>query len=304
MTMIRIKEALGAYNKGDLVNWAASEAQTLIDNGVAEYAFDEYADARMAYALRRIEADYGHRVSVAEKAKQLFKFGRNPDLGTSYETVWEYGGDETLPTTNAIDSVSSSNNDDTESLVVEGHTVSGTGASAQYTFVVQTVTLTGQTRAALSTPLARCSRVYVNSANAVAGDVYVFENDTLTSGVPQTASKVHNLIKGTDGHTQSYKAATTFSNTDYFICTGGRCSVLKKTAGSVDVVLEVRTPGSVFRPVAGRIALSTTGTTAMQIDFNPYVIVPRNADVRVRAIGSTTGLEVDAAFDGYLAIVT
>lgn len=258
---------------------------------------------RVSYAENVIYSTYGDKVSVQTKAKSLLKFGRNADLGTSYETVWEYGGDETYCTTNAIDTVSSSDNSDTAVMYVEGHTVSGTGVDSQFTFVAQTVTLTGQTKALLTTPLARVSRAYVVSGT-LAGDFYVYEDDTLSSGVPTTASKVHITVEGlTFGHTQSYKAATTFSNTDYFICTGGYAGITKKTAGAADLVIEVRTPGGTFRPAGGRISLDSDGSSTVQVNFDPYVIVPKNADIRVRAIGSVSAIEVDASFQGYLAQV-
>jgi hypothetical protein len=246
---------------------------------------------------------YGDTVSVVEKKKTLFKFGRNTSVGTSYETVWEYGGDETYVTTNAIDTISSSDAADTAVIYVEGHTVSGTGTDSQFTFVSQTATLNGQNKVVLGTPLARVSRAYVQSGT-IAGDIYVYEDDTLSGGVPNTAANVHITIEGaTSGHTQTFKAATTFSNSDYFICTGGYAGVTKKTAAAVDCVLEVRTPGGVFRPAGGRIALKTDGTTTKEISFDPPVIVPKNADMRVRAVASTTGVEVDASFLGYLAAV-
>lgn len=246
---------------------------------------------------------YGDTVSVVAKKKTLLKFGRNAGVGTSYETVWEYGGDETYATTNAIDTISSSDAADTAVMYVEGHTVSGTGASSQFTFTTQTATLNGQNKVVLGTPLARVSRAYVQSGT-IAGDVYVYEDDTLSGGVPTTASKVHiNIDQTGAGHTQSFKAATTFSNSDYFICTGGYAALNKKTAATVDLVIEVRQPGGAFRPASGRISLKTDGTTTRDIAFKPYVIVPKNSDMRIRAIASTTGVEVDASFQGYLAAV-
>lgn len=256
------------------------------------------------YAARVIERQYGDRVSVWDNARQLLKFGRNDSLGTSMETVWEYGGDETYCTTNAIDSVSSSDAGDTATVMyIEGHTVTGTGSDALFTFVTQTVTLNGQTRVALSKPLARTSRAYVLSGS-LAGDFYAFENDTLTGGVPDTASKVHLTVTGaTTGHTQSFKAATTFSQSDYFICTSGYAAVNKKTSASVDFVMEVAAPGGVFRPAGGQVALQSGGQVTTQIMFRPYVIVPKNGDIRIRAVASTTGVAVDASFMGYLARV-
>lgn len=37
--------------------------------------------------------------------------------------------------------------------------------------------------------------------------------------------------------------------------------------------------------------------------FTPGLIIPKNADVRVRAIGSTNNLQVTSNFGGYLASV-
>lgn len=279
-----------------------------IDNGsVAIFDTDGNevsTDAKIRHAEREILNTYGDTVSVAAKKKSLLKFGRNASVGTSYETVWEYGGDETYVTTNAIDTVSSSSASDTATeMFVEGHTVSGTGTSSQFTFTTQTVTLNGQNKVLLTTPLARVSRAYVSSGTLV-GDFYVYEDDTLSSGVPTTASKVHMTVEGaTSGHTQSFKAATTFSNTDYAIVTSGYAAVNKKTSASVDFVIEVRQAGGVFRPAGGRISLQSGGQTTAQIQFDPYVIIPKNADVRIRAIASTTAVEVDASFQAYLAAV-
>lgn len=253
-------------------------------------------------AEQEVYSTYGDRVSTLAKRKSLLKFGRTDSLGTSWETVWTQGGDETYVTTNAIDTISSSSGSDTGGLAyIEGHTVSGTGADAQFTFVVQTVTLTGTTKATLSTPLARVSRVYNASSTTWVGDIYVYEDDTTTTpGVPDTASKIHMKVEA--GDNQSYKAATTFSNSDYFICTGGNASVNKKTAATVDFEMEVRRPGGLFLPVM-RLTAASTGLNTVSIRFDPYVIIPKNADVRVVAIGSTTGIEVNAAFQGHLASV-
>lgn len=275
---------------------------TAMDDFTRRETYVEHPFLRLAEI--EIYKTYGDVVSTEEKGKTLLKFGRNAGVGTSYETVWEYGGDETYCTTNAIDYVSSSSASDTATVMfVEGHTVSGTGADSKFTFVTQLVTLTGQTKAALTTPLARVSRAYVYSGT-LAGDFYVFEDDTLSAGVPQTASKVHITVEGaTSAHTQSFKAATTFSSTDYAIVTGGYAAVNKKTAANVDFVIEVRGPGGAFRPAGGRISLQSGGQTTAQIQFQPFVIIPKNADVRIRAVASTTAVEVDASFQAVLAKV-
>ena len=260
-------------------------------------------DYRLVQAMNEIRGSYNDVVDVVSKAKSLHKFGRNPDVSTSFETIWEYGGDETYVTTNAIDKLSSSATADTAvTVTIEGHTVSGTGTDSQFTFVIQTANVNGRNKVTLGTPLARVSRVYVSSGTLV-GDLYIYEDDTLTLGVPDTASKVHINVVGTGGNQQSFKAATTFSNTDYFICTGGWAAVNRNAAAiDADFELQVRTPGGVFRPAGARLSCASAGSSTVVISFDPFVIVPKNADIRVRAVASATS-ELHAQFSGYLAQV-
>jgi hypothetical protein len=251
------------------------------------------------HAIDVIAGTYGDRVSVDAKKKDLLKFGFNPDVDTSYETVWTTGGDETYLTTNGIDSISSSNNSDTTTVTIEYHTVSGTGVDQQFTFGTQTVALTGQTRKALTTACARVSRLYVADGGAAfAGDVYVYENTALSSGVPVDTSKIHLTVLATDQ--QSQKAASTISNNEYYIVTNVYAGVSQKTTGVVQVQFQTRGPGGVFR---SRLTFSAAqGGTFMHL--RPNFIVPKNHDFRFRAIGSAVNLEVVAFCNGYIASVT
>ncbi len=140
-------------------------------------------------ALDEIKSSYGLNVSASLKRKSLLKFGINELVGTDEATVMTLPAGslhETYASTNAITHLSSSSGSDTGTVNVEGHTVNGSG---EFTFLVQSATLTGQTKKALSTPLARITRVYnTGSANWV-GSVYGFEDDNLTDGVPDTAAR-------------------------------------------------------------------------------------------------------------------
>lgn len=255
-------------------------------------------------AINEIYSAYGDEVTIAGKAKSLLKFGKNIDLDAGvWETIWELGGDETYPTTNTIDRIVSSNAADTQTISLEGHTVTGAGADAEFTFVVQTVTLNGQTPVALTTPLARASRAATTSGTALAGDVYVFEDSATTGGVPNDLTKAHIKIAGSLGDNQSFKAATTFSNRDYFIMTGFTCSVSRTTSASVDFEIQVRQVGGLFLPKQ-RIDVNSVAQGTTQIKFNPYIIIPKNADVRVRGVSSANNTEVNASFQGYLAEVS
>lgn len=257
---------------------------------------EAYADPLITQAQNQIYQTFGDVVSVTNKAKTLYKFGRNPAVGTSLVTIDRTGADETYATDNTIAYFSSSNAGDTQEITVEGHTISG----GVLTFKSQTVTLAGQTKTALETPLARCSRVANNNNTDFAGDIYVYEDDTVTSGVPQTASKIH--MKVTEGN-QSEKCSTSISNNDYYIITSFHGYCFDKSAATVEYIGEMREVGTtnkVFRRVFSTAGANGKPTTQY---FNPPFIVPKNYDVRVRAVADGTNTDVGAAFNGYLASV-
>jgi hypothetical protein len=214
-------------------------------------------------------------------------------------TIWFTGQDQANETyvadnTNSIDSISSSSGSDTEIVTIEGHTMSG----GDKTFVSQTATLNGQTRVALGTALNRVTRCYHNgqSSTDLVGEIYIYENTTITTGKPDDTTKIHLTIDA--GKNQSEKASTSLSSTDYWIITGMRCGVLKKTAAFVDCQLEVRLTGGVFREVVDIVAES--GIDGI-ISFNPYIIAPANTDVRLRAVADAASTEVSGSIQGYLA---
>jgi hypothetical protein len=261
----------------------------------------EVPDGRLVQAEREIYRDTGDQVSVDKKAKSLIKFGKSAELSTDRETIWNVGGHETYVTDNTITHVSSSSASDTQSIKLECHTVSGTGTDSQFTFVVQTVTLSGQTPVALDIPVARVSRMFNDNGTELVGDVYVYEiaGTTVTGGVPSPASKIHAKID--QGFQQAFKAATTFSNTDYYILTGGFGSVSYKQSAAVDFYLEVRQAGKVF--IEGAAVSANAAGGSWQIDLDPAIIIPKNADIRITCESGSQGAVVYGSFKGYLAKV-
>lgn len=253
-------------------------------------------DFGVSHALDVIYSTYGVRASVVQKKKDLLKFGRNPSCGTSYETVWNQGGTETLIATNSIDTISSSNAGDTQNVVVEGHTL----ANDNFTFVVQSATLNGQNKVVLTTPLARCSRLYNDDSTDFAGDVYCYEDDTIVAGVPQTAAKIH--AKAVIGDNSTQKCATTMSYRDYAIITAMEVGVFEKTAASADFALQVRQYGKTFRTISRSACSSDSGGS--DVSFYPYLIAPANSDIRIIAAASGANIDVAAELQTILAIDT
>lgn len=255
----------------------------------------------LKHAIDVIYGTYGDRVSVDAKMKDLLKYGRNPSVTTSKATIWytgKYLANEVYvgDNVNSIDSISSNNTGDTEVVRIEGHTMTG----GNKTFVVQTVTLTGQTRAPLTTPLNRCTRVAHNdeSSTNLVGEIYVYENTALSSGKPSDNSKIHLTVEA--GFNQSEKASTSLSSTDYWIVTNFRCSLLSKATGAfADVALEIRRSGGVFRQIED---ITCSSSHNGSFDFNPYIIVPKNSDVRLVGISDAAGgRDITGSIQGYLA---
>jgi hypothetical protein len=259
----------------------------------------EVPDGRLVQAEREIYRQFNEVVSIQNKAKTLVKFGKSAELSTgSLQTVWTVGGNETYVSTNIIDSVSSSAIADTGEVYIEGHTVSGVGVDQKFTFVSQKIHLDGRTRVALPVPLARVSIIYNNDNVLFTGRVVVYENTAITNGIPTDTSKIH--IDIPLGLQESFKAATTFSDKDYFILTGGFGSLSLKQSGAADFYVEIREAGKVFRQVAG---ISATNSSPWTVDLDPAVIIPKNCDIRVRVESSANNVVVFTSFQGYLAKV-
>lgn len=260
-----------------------------------------HSDFNLALAEKEIFELYNKRVSIWDKAKTLVRFGVNPDVNGVEETVWDIGGIETYATGNTIDTISSTNATDTEVIRIEGHTVIGTGVDAKFTFVVQTVTLNGQNKVLLPIPVARVS--YMENANSfsLVGDVFVYEDTAIVAGAPTDLTKAHCKIRGTAGIDQSQKCATTFSDTDFFIVNFASAGLESGTGVDVaaDVHFEVKEPGGIFKH--RKVFSSVKGSSITQI--NPYIIVPRNSDVRINCATTSSNVAVTASFSGYLATV-
>lgn len=252
-------------------------------------------DPWLRHAIQVIKADYGHTVSLEAKNKDLLKFGRNADIQTSKTTIMTLPSgiyNETYISSNSIAYVSSTSGSDTMDMVVEGHTIDGSG---DFTFVTQTVTLAGQTKTALTTPLARCTRMYNNGSSDMVGTIYAYEDDTVTAGVPVTGAKVHCMIDA--GFNNSEKASTTISSIDYWIVTNFYGDVMEKAAAWALIHFEIRRKGKVFRNLIDREASDQNG---VNYDFKPYVIIPPNSDVRLRASANTNGIDVSGGINGAL----
>ena len=269
-----------------------------VTSGTGDYETATLHDPWVQHAIEVIESTYGDVVSIQDKDKDLLKFGRNQLVNTTKSTLMTLPvgiDNETYVSSNLITQISSSSGSDTGSVTIEGHTSSD---GLTFTFTTQTLTLTGQTAKVLTTPLCRVSRVVNNGSSDLVGSIYVAETDALTAGVPQTAAKVHLIVVA--GLNNSEKAATTISNNDYYILTGFYSDCLEKTAAFAVIHLEVREAGKTF---VNKVDIAANTNANGRYDFKPYLIVPKNSDVRLRATANAAGKDVSGGFSGVLASV-
>lgn len=274
----------------------------------------------IANSVREIKDTYGDNASVISKKKSLHKFGRttNADAGvkTTVAVFQDAVVNETFATSNSVDRIVSSSATDTETIVVEGHYFD---SSNNFVFSSQEVTLTGQTAASLSQPLCRATRAYVKKgtfaspATFLRGNVVVYDNalatSGLTSGKPNVDESVKLIVQGNTteltAKNQSEKCATALSYLDYWIITEVYAGMTRDAGATaeVDIDIEVREIGGVWRPLGLEINLRRGSLDAQHDEMNPPFIVPKNSDVRMVATSDAADITIAGYIHGYLALV-
>lgn len=267
-------------------------------------------------AINVIKSTYDDTVSVEAKKKSLNKFGTRTGVGTTFGTIMSLQGSEnrlTYPSTNAINSIISTNSADTSiTYVYEGHSIDGSG---NLTFVIDEVTTDasdGQTRVALPTAVRNVTRTYVknsgtfNSPQTVHAGIISFYDNTdgdNGSGVPTTASAVSMRLLA--GETQSEKAATSISSNDYWLI--NRVSIaIEDASPSANyvvfrmVIRDVKN-GGVWRPLGRDYVAYPDTNQPGSIPFEPLRIVPKNHDWEIWAKTDTGTADIFAEAEGYLA---
>jgi len=129
-------------------------------------------------------------------------FGRNQDIDpAAEELIWDYGGMETYLTADTELFLSSTDAADINVGVFIW------GLTDDYVFkqIIHTHTA-GQAQESIGN-FFRIFRMVIVSNDAPLGDIYIAETDTLTGGIPDTASKVHGFMEQGTGIT--HKAAGT-----------------------------------------------------------------------------------------------
>lgn len=215
------------------------------------------------------------------------KFGENPSITTATdpEDIWDGGGIYTFSNTANIDSISSSNDGDTQDVMIWG-------LDTNWDEVIQTVTLTGQATATLGTSLIRIYRMVNIGTTDISGNVYCYINGaTVAVGVPTTATDIRAIINNGNNQTLMCIYTVPAGKTGYFW--GGYVSISRGPAStaSTDFTWRARLFGSVFA-VKSRICAMSSGSSAWNYTYKVPMALPEKTDIIIRCeeVSATVGV--------------
>lgn len=252
------------------------------------------------YAQREIFRTYGHVTTVGRKSLDKYGFCGTVTSAAEFD-VASYATAtnprETVLTSNLIDSISSDSVGDTNiPIVVEGMTRSGD----EYTFVSQTINTNasdGQTRVALVTPLAECTRVRGDTV----GNIWVYEDTLIVAGKPVDETKIHNQL--VTGERASLKAGTAIASTNYYLMTY-KWAIPGRTGGSTALSMRMRI-ATLGDPVLGDNEVdvkpwsASLGQAPEGPSHPPFRIVRPNSRIQMTAQSSSgTATPVYSGFNG------
>jgi hypothetical protein len=198
------------------------------------------------------------------------KFGENNDIGPGDvpEDIWQYGGTYSFSVDGVADinTLSSSSAADTQLIRVYGQT-------ADNVEIIQDVTLSGQSKVSIPTPLHRVYRMYNTNSSDIQGAVYCYVDGTITNGVPDTASSVRAVIEGSNNQTEMCIYTVPANRIGWFL--GGFVSTSRVGNNSAICTWERRDKGGVFR-LQSRVALNGSGANQFPYAY-PIPLGPMQA---------------------------
>ena len=249
--------------------------------------------------LKITDAENGLAIASGDVTGVSFihKFGNTPDFdsGDLKVTIWDGANDGGInemqynySTSAIIDSLSSSSGSDTVDVEVQG-------LDLNFDLVVQTKTLTGQTRVALDTDLIRIFRIKNVGNTDLVGSVFCYEDTALSSGTPIDTTKIRAVVN--NGNNQTLMTVYTIPNgkigymRDWYAATAGGN---KDSVNEIDLI--ARPFGQVFQ-LKHRASVSFTGTSYIQHKYEEPEVFAAKTDIEMRANTDQTASSVSAGFD-------
>lgn len=269
-----------------------------------ENGFGEWHNVKVTHDGNLTVSDNSSGLSIAEGHVSgktfIHKFGNAESFssGDNLITVWDGADDVGIDqmvyqysTIADIDSLSCENDGDVFDIEIQGLDVN-------YNVVIQTITLTGQTRKVLDINLIRVFRMKnVGSVNN-AGHIYCYVDVLLAVGIPTDSTKIRAVIQPENN--QTLMAIYTIPNgkTGYMRSWFAGFAGAKK---STDYIIELRARpfGQVFQ-IKHKSSLVEGATSYFQHSYVEPEMFNEKTDIEMRAditAVSVTGASVSAGFD-------
>jgi hypothetical protein len=228
----------------------------------------------------------------------IHKFGdaRDFDIGDGFVTVWDGANDGGInamtyiySTTADIGQISSSDNADTQDIEIQG-------LDGDYNIVTQTIALTGQTSAALTTPLLRVFRAKNTNGTVTAGNVYVaVTGSAITAGVPDVPANVRAVIQAEYQQTLMAVYTIPAGKTGYMRDWYASASAAKRSSAH-QVHLVARKVNGVFQHKHVS-AIQTDGTSYIKHDYIEPEIFTEKTDIEIHVNTDQDAAGISAGFD-------
>jgi hypothetical protein len=214
---------------------------------------------------------------------------------TSEVDLWPQNANRTFPTSAFTLAVSSGSTDDVKTSGTGAWTVEVDVLDTAYAAHTITLNLNGRTKVSDTLYVAGLLRVNdirvtdVGTGLKNAGVIYAYDaSDTVTNGVPQTATKIFGMISVGDNIARG---------AFYTVPAGCEMQIDKIRGGFNETSVASRSGIMVLRqhrlvgtkriafdmPIAGQI---TNSTGAIQIDLTNRLVVPEKTDITIRATAS------------------
>lgn len=237
------------------------------------------------------EFKYNYYVDLAlnkiPQAQQYLKFGVRPIIQKSIEnTLWDYPDlDKYIFQDGAQEHyISSSNNTDTQIIQIEG-------LDSEYRHITKQIQLQGQTTLSIGI-WTRTFRAFNNNSTNLAGQIYVYEDTTVTNGIPDDPTKVRAYIDVNEQQTRMliYTIPANYTG----LLTDLSSSIGVKTDATIKYRFKIREFGKVFRTVVPW----NISAPSPPFTFSPNIkgVLPEKTDIEVTVITEEQNISTSGLF--------
>ncbi len=206
-------------------------------------------------------------------------YGENLDVdtGTDPEDVWDQGGTYVYTVAAGVPHFISSSAADTVDVTIRLlSALAGVWTLEEFDF-----TLVGTAKTALVTPSGndpvRILSIVNNDTAALAGDVYIYEDDTVVAGVPQTPAKIRAKVLIANGRTLMAMYTVPSSKTGFVLRASAALTGVVVTKPIISIY--TRPVGSVFR-LLRRAHLSLAGPATWAYEWKSPPVLAAKTDIK------------------------